>query len=100
MPGARREAPKQDCRNDAIVPHVPQAPGRHAWHTDRGDDSSGSSTRLPAAFESAGTDPSASNASSSSSHSTTGHRRWEGLEPLFDSGLAEEQPDGSVHFFL
>ncbi|CAE7786105.1 Fkbp14 [Symbiodinium sp. CCMP2456] len=95
---ARRKAPKQDCRKDVYVPpRVPQGPGRHAWHSDR-DDSSGSSTRLRQASE-GGADPSAS---SSSSHSTIGHRRgrWEGLGPLIGSGLAAVQPDGSVHFFL
>jgi len=91
-----------DRRDDSYMPphvHVRQTHGMHAWHPGRRDDSSASSTWLQGASESGGTD---TGASSSSSHSTTGHRRGrlEGLEQLFDTGLAEEQPDGSVHFFL
>ncbi|CAE7799529.1 Fkbp14 [Symbiodinium necroappetens] len=85
---ARREAPK-DRRKDASVPLVPQAPGRHAWHSDQ-DDSSGSSTRRRASED--GTDPSGG---SSSSHSPVSIRARDSFL-LFDEQRVLDTGDGDL----
>ncbi|CAE7390376.1 ML3 [Symbiodinium sp. CCMP2592] len=103
---ARREPPKScghqhDHAMPDVSPHVyvREAPEMRGSHR-AGRDDSGSSGQQGAS-ESAGTDPGAG--SPSDSLSTTfrqGAFRSEGLEELFEAGLAEQQPDGSVHFSL
>ena len=104
---ARREPPKRLHQHDHAMPprgdvqphvYVREAHGMRVSHRAGRDDSK--SSGIQGASESAGTDPGAS--SPSESLSTTGHGafRREGLEFLFEAGLAEQQPDGSVHFSL
>ncbi|CAE7602637.1 ML3 [Symbiodinium sp. CCMP2456] len=101
---ARRDPPKHDSnqhdtrRRGDVPPHVNvrEVPGMPCWHTAGRDDSR--SLGLLGACEGGGADP---GASSSSSFSTSGQRQCgEGLDELFHAGLAEQQPDGSVYFFL
>ena len=104
---ARREPPKRLHQHDHAMPprgdvqphvYVREAHGMRVSHRAGRDDSK--SSGIQGASESAGTDPGAS--SPSESLSTTGHGafRREGLQFLFEAGLAEQQPDGSVHFSL